>query len=58
MSTCQGAPAPHLNCPHGERCDWVEDAMSTACGFCTNGVFVKRGRAMECPYCGGTGRTA
>lgn len=22
MSTCQGAPPPHLNCPHGENCDW------------------------------------
>lgn len=23
MSTCAGAPAPHVNCPHGARCDWT-----------------------------------
>jgi hypothetical protein len=22
MSTCVGAPAPHVDCPHGVRCDW------------------------------------
>lgn len=22
MSTCQGAPAPHLNCRYGIHCDW------------------------------------
>lgn len=22
MSTCIGAPFPHLNCPHGTRCDY------------------------------------
>ena len=22
MSTCQGAPAPHENCPRGTACDW------------------------------------
>lgn len=24
VSTCAGAPAPHLNCPHGSACDWTE----------------------------------
>jgi hypothetical protein len=23
VSTCLGAPAPHLNCPHGDACDWM-----------------------------------
>lgn len=23
VSTCAGAPAPHRDCPHGERCDWT-----------------------------------
>lgn len=22
MSTCKGAPAPHEDCPHADRCDW------------------------------------
>lgn len=29
MSTCQGASAPHLNCPHGDRCDWDADTTLT-----------------------------
>ena len=32
MSTCQGAPAPHLNCPHGERCDWEPPEQCGATG--------------------------
>lgn len=32
MSTCQGAPAPHLNCPHGAACDWTPPATSSAAG--------------------------
>lgn len=23
MSTCQGAPPPHLDCSHGKQCDWI-----------------------------------
>lgn len=29
MSTCQGAPAPHENCRHGDLCDWTESETPT-----------------------------
>jgi len=29
VSTCRGALAPHLDCPHGDRCDWVAPEVRT-----------------------------
>jgi hypothetical protein len=28
MSTCRNAPPPHLNCPHGDACDYEDGAYA------------------------------
>jgi hypothetical protein len=47
MSTCQGAPAPHEDCPHGKRCDWQP---SEAAKVLT--TLAMLGRAQEAPEAG------
>lgn len=45
MSTCAGAPAPHLNCRHGAACDWTPDPLAELRSMKVDGVgLVERGR--------------
>lgn len=59
MSTCQGAPGPHLNCLHGERCDWTPPQppkvvlVEVDCPDCGN---VNRAARRRCRFCRGTGK--
>lgn len=50
MSSCQGAPFPHNDCRHGDRCDWTPpdlppDVLAELRGMTGDGIsLVERGR--------------
>lgn len=46
MSTCMGAPAPHLDCPHGQNCDWGRVAPE----LCHCAPPIEQHLRSTCPY--------